>query len=232
MYMRHVIKFDTPADDQVEELLIGEGAAPDVYHTDWQIPTQAAFTRIEARLNKSGTPFDVFFELHPNPDEDPRNYAAYLPLKYLADVTVTQGDLILAREDKAFMTVASKGVIEILEQTSKALNWHPFEGHDGMFVMTNSFELPQPIILPRVVWLSQSDTTGNWAAQSDGRELLTAENLRIVQEHGIVHSSHFRTDDRVLPWNHVLIFSGPILKHLLGHGVQGIVAPPIFLGPE
>src|SRR5262245_16934797 len=125
--------------------------------------------------------FGEFHEYNPTPDDDPRLLAAGLGLRDFTELDVSPDDLVLACDERTLSTVASEAMASLLGEMTSGV--------------------------PRTMFLSEG-TDGVWAVQSDGRELLTAANLRAVQEHGLVRAPSCVTDGRVLAWRRPPIFSG------------------------
>ncbi|MBP2330387.1 hypothetical protein JOF56_010772 [Kibdelosporangium banguiense] len=230
MDIRHVVTFETPIGSDVRSLLTAEGAQPDLDPLSWLAPSIEAFVTIEAKLNERGIPFDVYFEFQPGPGDDPQNLAAYVGLDDFAEVNATAEDLVLACDERTLATVASRRMRQLLDAITSGVTFDPLTGYEGFFVITNAIQLPDPIIVPRTMFLSEG-TTGTWAVQSDGRELLTERNFQIVRESGMVHAPYCTANNRVLPWHRPPIFGGPLLTRFRDMDIQGIIDPPAFLGP-
>jgi hypothetical protein len=105
----------------------------------------------------------------------------------------------------------------------------PSEEHDGMRVLTDARRLPDPVVVPRAVSLSQTQG-GAWAVRTDGRELLTPTSVRALRDAGIALAPFFSAGGRTLPWIRPPIFGGRVLEALRGLDVKGITGPPVYLG--
>jgi hypothetical protein len=229
MDIRHLIVFDTPVSADIHNLLTTKGARPDSADPlTWLLPSARAFKIIEAALKGEGIPFEVFFESIPTSADDPRQLAAGMASRRFANLDVTPDDLVLATDGRTLATVVSRKMKTLLEPVTRGVEFDPLSGHDGFFVITKTVDLPEPVIIPRAVFLSEGDA-GIWAVQSDGRELLTDINLRVVREHGLVHAPRCIIDGKILPWRRPPIFSGPTLDHLRDKNIQGALSP-VFLG--
>jgi hypothetical protein len=228
MDMRRLVVFDAPITEELHVLLAGEGARPDsVDPLAWLTPSPAGFTRIEAALRRLDIPFEVFYEAHPAPGE--KHLAAGLGLDDFDGLDVASDDLVLACDERTLATVVSAAMMDLLTPVTTGVTFDELVGHDGFFVITVTANLPDPVVVPRAMYMSDGDD-GTWAVQSDGRELLTETNLRVVQEHGVVSAPECVVDGRVLRWRRPLVFSGRVLVELHDEDVRGVLSPPVFLG--
>jgi hypothetical protein len=228
--MHRLVVFDGPISGELHDLLAGEGARPDgADPLAWQTPSSQAFAAIETELNDRNIPFAVFYEARPSPGDDVLRLAAGMGLRGLVELDVRPGDLVLACDERTLATVVSREMATLLEAVTTGVVFDSLVGHDGFFVLTVVAELPEPVVVPRAMFLSEG-TDGIWAVQSDGRELLTATNIRAIQEHGVVSAPSCLTAGKVLRWRRPLIFSGPVLAQLRDKDIQGLLSPPVFLG--
>jgi hypothetical protein len=228
--MHRIILFDAPLSGELHDLLAGEGARPDSSGPlAWLTPSPEAFTAIETELNDRNVPFTVFYEIRPSPEDDPGQLAAGIGLRDFAELDATPEDLVLACDERTLATVVSRKMATFLEANTSKMVFDPLVGHDGFFVITSVAELPDPVAVPQAMFLSEG-TDGTWAVQSDGRELLSATNLRVIQEHGVVAARYCVTAGKVLRWRRPLIFSGFILAQLRAENIQGLLSSPVFLG--
>jgi hypothetical protein len=225
-----LIVFDVPIRVELHDLMTTRGARPDSADPlAWLTPSSEVFTAIEGELKDRNVPFETFYELRPSPDEDSRQLAAGIGLRELTDLEASSDDLVLACDERTLATVASKKMVTLLGTMTSGAVFDPLVGHDGFFVLTAAAELPEPVVVPNAMFLSEGDD-GVWAVQSDGRELLTTTNLEAVQKHGLVCAPRCVTAGQVLRWRRPLIFSGPVLVQLQAHDIQGLLSAPVFLG--
>ncbi|MGH8684592.1 MAG: hypothetical protein ACREUM_04495, partial [Nitrosospira sp.] len=211
MDLRHVIHFEMPIDDELHELLVNSGSRPHTQPTDWLTPSVESFESLKTKLTEKRVPFEVFFDIQPSPGDDLEDLAAYLTLDDFSSLDVDSGDLVLACDERTLATVASEKMINFLAGVTEGTTWDPLSGHDGFFVLTDLPELSEPVVVPRAMFLSEA-TTGTWAVQSDGRELLTADNLRRIRDQGIAETRACVVDGQVIPWSRPPIFSGKVLR--------------------
>jgi hypothetical protein len=229
MEMQHIVTFETPIDAGLHDLLTGQGAWPDTDPWSWRTPSVEVFAALVAKLNDRGISFETFIEFLPSQGEDLERLAAYVGLDDFTEVRATASDLVMASDERTFATVVSARMRQHLSTMTTGLTFDPLAQHDGFFVITEAVQLPEPIILPRTIFLSEG-TDGVWAVQSDGRELLTEANLQTVRESGMVYAPRCETNGQVLRWRRPPIFSGPVLAQFRDMDIQGIIDPPAFLG--
>jgi hypothetical protein len=219
MDMRRLVVFDAPITEELHVLLAEAGARPhSVYPLAWVTPSPAGFTTIEAALRRLDISFEVSYEAHPAPGD--KHLAGYLGLDDFAGMDAAADDLVLACDERTLATVVSTAMKDLLTPVSTGVTFDDLMGHDGFFVITVTASLPDPVVVPRAMFMSEG-YDGAWAVQSDGRELLTETNLRVVQEHGVVSAPECVVDGRVLRWERPLVFSGRVLRELRDKDVRG-----------
>lgn len=229
MDMHRVIKFETPIDDGLRSLLAESGARPQTDPMGWLMPSPEASAAVEAHLRSVGFPFEIFFEMFPTPGEPLDRLAAYLPLDDFEAIDAVPGTLVLACDEESLDTVASVEIVRLLEAVTAGMSWSPYDGHSGFLRLSRAAELPEPVVVPRAMFLSQG-ASGRWAVQSDGRELLNPRNLDVVRKAGIAQTTACVVDTEVLLWRRPPIFGGAVLAVLRDQEVNGVLAPPSFLG--
>jgi hypothetical protein len=229
MEMRHIVTFETPIDADLHDLLTAAGAWPDTDPMSWLTPSAEIFAILVAKLNDRSISFEVFVEYLPSQGENLERLAAYVGLDDFAEVRAAASDLVLACDERTLATVVSTRMRQLLDRTTSGLTFDPLAGHDGFFVITEAVQLPEPVIVQRTIFLSEG-TTGTWAVQSDGRELLTEANLQTVRGSGMVYAPYCVVNGQVLPWHRPPVFSGSLLAQFRDMDIQGIIDPPAFLG--
>ncbi len=229
MEQRPIIKFDFPIDDRVHDILAGAGGRPHSDPTGWVMPSASEAAAAQSQLAETGVEFEVFFEMQPAPGDPTDDLAAYLSLADLGDTDAEAGALLLACDEESLATVASRSLVELIGPATGGLQWKDFPGREGCLVLEAPPELPDPVVVPRVMYRAQG-ATDEWLVQSDGRELLTAANVAAVRAAGIARAARCKVDDEVLAWSRPPIFSGPVLALLRDVEVAGIGGPPTFLG--
>jgi hypothetical protein len=225
-----LIVFDAPIGVELHDLMTTRGAHPDSADPlAWLTPSYEAFKAVEGDLKDRNVRFETFYELRPSPGEDSRQLAAGIGLRELTELEASSDDLVLACDERTLATVASEKMAMLLRTMTSGTVFDPLVGHDGFLVITAAAELPEPVVVPNAMFLSEG-ADGVWAVQSDGRELLTTANLQVVQKHGLVSTAHCVTAGRVLRWRRPLIFSGPVLVQLLAQDIHGLLSAPVYLG--
>jgi hypothetical protein len=228
MKVSEILEFERLPDPAVRELLERSGGRPHMSPADWLLASGAAAT-VKDELARRGLPFEVFYELEPAPGESPDELAAYLPLQDLDRLEDDGRPLVLAVEPRTGARIASQALVGLLDGVTAGVTWAPSEERDGMLLLTDARRIPDPVVVPRAMSLSQT-AGGAWVVRSDGRELLTPASVGALREAGIVLAPFVSTGGRTLPWRSPPIFGGRVLEALRRGDVNGIVAPPVFLG--
>lgn len=227
MLMHPVLTFDTRdprIDDELREALAEAGGRPDSYDTGWQVFSDEERDRAAAALEAHGIAYDVRYELAPAPGEPTADLAAYLPLDDLSEIDADPRALVLALDGDA--PVASAPMVALISPHTDGLVWE--DRPDGLQSLVTAPELPDPVGVPRALFLSEG-TDGSWAVQSDGRELLTPESLAVVRRSGLVLASTCAVGGATRHWRRPPIASGAVLRAIRDRDVHGIMGPPVFL---
>jgi hypothetical protein len=228
MKVSEIIEFERLPDPAVRELLESSGGRPYLSPADWLLPSAAA-PGVEAELARRGLPFEVFYELEPAPGESPDELAAYLPLQDLGLLEEDDRKLVLAIDERSNGPIASEELVRVLDPVTVGATWTESPEHPGMRLLADARQLPDPVVVPRAVSLSQAPS-GVWVVRSDGRELLTPASVRALRDVGIARAPFCLVDGRTLAWNRQPIFGGRVLDALRGLDVKGITGPPGYLG--
>src|ERR687893_272141 len=115
MEQRPIIKFDSPIDDRVHEILAGAGGRPHSDPSGWVMPSASEAATAQSQLADARVEFEVFYEMQPAPGDPTADLAAYLPLLDLDEVDSGSRPLLLACEEESLATIASRSVIELIE---------------------------------------------------------------------------------------------------------------------
>lgn len=226
------LELAAPPDPELRGLLLQIGARLESALTGWALPDDGSRQALEAELQRRGVPYDFYFDFVPSAADHPENLAAYLPLTALNDAAPAEaGELVLLRDEEHSTTVASENLIDLLPEVTTGLGWEPIAQRPRIKRLVNALDLPEPVVVPSAVFQSQADD-GTWAVRSDGRELLTPTNLKLVRQGGMVRAPQCQIADRVLTWRRPMVFSGLVLQFLEGRSIRGIAGAPVYLGTE
>jgi hypothetical protein len=228
MKVSEILEFERLPDPAVRELLERSGGRPHLSPAEWLLPSGAA-PSVEAELSRRGVRFEVFYELEPAPGESPDELAAYLPLQDFDRLRKDDRPLVLAVDERTNARIASEALVRVLDEVTAGVAWTPSEEHGGMLVLSDARPLPDPVVVPHAVSLSQT-SGGAWAVRTDGRELLTPASVRALRDAGIALAPFFSTGGRTLPWIRPPVFGGRVLESLRGLEVNGINGAPVYLG--
>jgi hypothetical protein len=228
MELNEVIALDQIAEPPVRKLLESSGGRLYLSVADWILPSTAAAS-VKTELTRRGVPFELFFAFEPAAGESPDEIAAFVPITDFEHLEQNGRRLVLAVDLRTRARIASAELVRVLEPLTSGVTWTASEDHEGMLALTDAPHIPDPVVVPRAIDLSET-AGGIWSVRSDGRELLTHASLRLVREAGIALTPQFTTEGRTLPWYRPPIFGGRVLDALRGLDVNGIVGPPVYLG--
>ncbi|MGH7511007.1 MAG: hypothetical protein ACREMZ_16300 [Gemmatimonadales bacterium] len=230
METSYFLELADPPGSELRQLLLSRGARLESALTGWAIRSAADWEIIERRLREEEVEFDLFYEFAATPDDDVEDLVAYLALAPLDSVEkIDPMQLILLRDEMTSSTVASESLVELLKSATQRLHWQPVDEHKGLLRLVQAPALPDPVVVPHAIFLSEG-TSGLWAVQSDGRELLTSASRRLVKETGAALAPECSVEGRVLHWRRPLLFSGRVLALLEEHKVEGPTGTRSFLG--
>lgn len=227
MQVSEILEFERLPDPVVRDLLEHAGGRPYFGPADWRLPAGAG-EGVRSELARRGVPFEVFYELEPAPGESPDEQAAYVPLQDYDRLEQDDRPLVLAVDERSNERIASEQLVRLLDDVTAGVTWTPSD-RAGMLVLSDARQLPDPVVVPRAISLSQTEG-GAWAVRSDGRELLTPASVRALREAGIALAPLVSTGGRTLPWLRGPVFGGRVLEVLGRLDVKGITAPPSYLG--
>lgn len=195
----------------------------------WEYPTELVPEEMTNLLRSHGIEFDISFTLHPTPDDRPGELAAYLRLDYFEDHYAIGEELFLARQKDTLVFIGSEALVTALGPYTTDVAWEALRDYSGFYALTATPRLPDPVIIPRAVWMTEA-REGKWAVQSDGREFLTQANTEMLQRAGIAQSDYCTIDGQTFRWDRPPIFGGAAIALLSNEEVIGVSGPPIFLG--
>ncbi|WP_141716720.1 MULTISPECIES: hypothetical protein [unclassified Streptomyces] len=199
------------------------------YPNTWVFPGASMPPEVEEYLRAEKIGFTSFFEIQPTATDSPDMLAAYLWLGYFEALREEEADLLLTRHTGLQEIIASTRLARELSEISPDIRWRNFGDRRGFMVLNPVPQLPDPVVVPHAVFVSEGET-GIWAVRSDGRELLTSGNLEYLMLSGIANPTHCAVDGRLLRWRRGLIFGGRVLAFLMEHDVVGVRGLPSFLG--
>lgn len=230
METSYFLELADPPGPELRQLLLSRGSRLESALTGWAIRSAADWGIIERKLREEEVEFDLFYDFVASPDDDVEYLVAYLALAPLDSVEkIDPTRLILLRDETTSSTVASEGLVKVLKSVTQRLQWQPVDGRKGLLRLVQAPALPDPVVVPHAIFISEG-TSGLWAVQSDGRELLTSASRQLVKETGAALAPECSVEGRVLLWRRPLLLSGRVLTLLEEHKVDGPAGTPSFLG--
>ena len=128
--------------------------------------------------------------------------------------------------------LVNQRVKDLLERHALGLQFNAID-EKGWFRLDGIAELPEPIVVPRPMYLSPNvNPPGTWAVQSDGRDVLTGTNLAWVHEHGLAVSRAVKTPAERVAWRPRVVISGSLWALLRQEKINGLTAVPTPLLTE
>lgn len=113
---------------------------------------------------------------------------------------------------------------DLLERNASGLQFNAIE-EKGWFRLDGISELPEPIVVPKTIYLSPNENPpGTWAVQSDGRDVLTQANVAWVHKHGLAVSHEVKTPADRLAWRPRVVISGSLLALLWQEKISGLAS--------
>ncbi len=130
--------------------------------------------------------------------------------------------------------LVSSRVKDLLETHQVGVQFAPINGmSQSWFRLDELTELGEPIHVPNPVFFSPNENPpGSYAVQSDGRDIITEANIRLLQTQGVAGSGKVRTPTGVVTWRRRVLISGKLLAELARANVRGLTMPPTPLLSE
>jgi hypothetical protein len=184
---------------------------------------------------------DRFYSFRLADDEVPRYPAIYLGIKIVDSLlnndTVNEAlmeDCDLALDYQSERIVAALNVRGLLEGSTRGLRWSALR-HSGTreFMSVDITErLPEPIIIPVPIEVSPNEEPpGTFAVRSDGRDIITRNNVLHLSEVGVAISEEVKVVSRTVRCRPRCVASGAVIHNLQANGVRGLLEPltPLIL---
>ncbi|HAZ48359.1 MAG TPA: hypothetical protein DDW76_26345 [Cyanobacteria bacterium UBA11369] len=189
-----------------------------------------------AMLSQYGLKYERFYDLEVESDELETYPALFFnfPIEFelfvgedgeeWADATVIN-DYQMVEDCKSHTIVVSPLVKQIVERTTKGVQWQSVETTNGeeWFIMQVTEILPNPIIVVSPIEVKPYEKFPEvYSVICDDRFVVTIDNIAKLAEVGMALSLNMKISSEVLRWDSCILASGKVIHALESAGIKQI----------
>ncbi len=189
-------------------------------------------------LARYGMKAETFYSFHLDPEEVIDYPAFYFSVEVAEDLLINHsvvdvsrlGANDIAKDYASESIVVRPHVRELLEGLVQRVSWMTVSSSDGrdLWLMNITERLPQPIIVPLPVYVGPNqEPPGTYAVRSDGRDVITSDNISKLENVGLAASEIVQIPLATLRWRPRLVASGDVIHILQGAGMKGLLIEPL-----